>query len=151
MNVECKKSCGLCDKKPEASRLLAATLFSLTTSSQFDLAVFLELCKDEFNHCPVFAKRGDCKNNPHYMLDKCKRSCNLCGDLVEQKDRIQVTTKKMKIRRPNLLTNASESNDSKKYILFFILFFRIISGIPKSKYLYPGTIYTIDICVKFFN
>ena len=34
------------------------------------------------------------------MLDKCKRSCNLCGDLVEQKDRIQLTSKKSSIRRP---------------------------------------------------
>ena len=34
------------------------------------------------------------------MLDKCKRSCNLCGDLVEQKDRIQLTSKKSAIRRP---------------------------------------------------
>lgn len=34
------------------------------------------------------------------MLDKCKRSCNLCGDLVQQKDRIQPTSKKTPIRRP---------------------------------------------------
>mgnify|MGYP001810212871 CR=1 FL=1 len=26
------------------------------------------------------------------MLEKCKRSCNLCGDLVDKKDRIQATT-----------------------------------------------------------
>jgi hypothetical protein len=51
------------------------------------------LCKDEFTHCPVFALRGDCRSNPHYMLDKCKRSCNLCGDLVARKDRIQPTSR----------------------------------------------------------
>ena len=34
------------------------------------------------------------------MLDKCKRSCNLCGDLVQQKDRIQPTSKNYKTRRP---------------------------------------------------
>lgn len=59
------------------------------------------MCKDEYNHCPVFALRGDCKLNPHYMLQKCMRSCNLCGDLVEQKDRIQPTSKKTLIRRPS--------------------------------------------------
>ena len=26
------------------------------------------------------------------MLDKCKRSCNLCGDLVHLKDRVVATT-----------------------------------------------------------
>jgi hypothetical protein len=34
------------------------------------------------------------------MLDKCKRSCNLCGDLVQQKDRIKFTSKKVSVRRP---------------------------------------------------
>ena len=40
------------------------------------------------------------------MLDKCKRSCNLCGDLVQQKDRIQPTSKNYRTRRPgNMYTN----------------------------------------------
>lgn len=35
------------------------------------------------------------------MLQKCMRSCNLCGDLVDQKDRIQPTSKKpFQMRRP---------------------------------------------------
>ncbi len=67
--------------------------------------VFESLCKDDFAHCPVFALRGDCKTNPHHMLDKCKRSCNLCGDLVQQKDRIQPTSKKAVLRRPSTLAN----------------------------------------------
>lgn len=44
------------------------------------------------------------------MLDKCKRSCNLCGDLVQQKDRIQYTTTKGYIRRSRPTTvDLSES------------------------------------------
>lgn len=58
------------------------------------------MCKDEYEHCPVFALRGDCKTNPFYMLQSCKRSCNLCGDLVNEKNRIHPTTKKHLIRRP---------------------------------------------------
>ena len=34
------------------------------------------------------------------MLIKCRRSCNLCGDLVSQKDRIQSTTRRSAISRP---------------------------------------------------
>lgn len=50
------------------------------------------------NLCKLFLKG---KLNPHYMLQKCKRSCNLCGDLVDQKDRIQPTSKKpASVRRP---------------------------------------------------
>lgn len=77
------------------------------------------MCKDEYEHCPVFALRGDCKTNPFYMLQSCKRSCNLCGDLVNEKNRINPTTKKYLIRRPlqrmtwssvNYLSNASTSS-----------------------------------------
>ena len=39
------------------------------------------------------------------MLDKCKRSCNLCGDLVSQKDRIQPTSKNYRSRRPSTVFN----------------------------------------------
>ena len=46
------------------------------------------------------------KTNPHHMLDKCKRSCNLCGDLVQQKDRIQPTSKNYRTRR---LTTISQN------------------------------------------
>ena len=33
------------------------------------------------------------------MLDKCKSSCNLCGDLVKEKDRIKPTTKKLQFNK----------------------------------------------------
>jgi hypothetical protein len=44
------------------------------------------------------------------MLDKCKRSCNLCGDLVQQKDRIQPTSKKTILRRPNIIFPTQSTN-----------------------------------------
>jgi hypothetical protein len=44
------------------------------------------------------------------MLDKCKRSCNLCGDLVQQKDRIQPTSKKTILRRPSVIFATQSSN-----------------------------------------
>lgn len=44
------------------------------------------------------------------MLLRCKRSCNLCGDLVEQKDRIQPTSKKQLVRRPGTYSTASIQN-----------------------------------------
>jgi hypothetical protein len=31
------------------------------------------------------------KTDPHFMLDKCKRSCNLCGDLVGKRPRPSTT------------------------------------------------------------
>lgn len=74
------------------------------------MLVYENLCKDDYAHCPVFALRGDCKTNPFYMLQACKRSCNLCGDLVDQKNRIHPTTKKHLIRRP--IQTKSQSSSS---------------------------------------
>eukprot|EP00931_Biecheleriopsis_adriatica_P006867 TRINITY_DN108210_c0_g1_i1.p1 TRINITY_DN108210_c0_g1~~TRINITY_DN108210_c0_g1_i1.p1 ORF type:complete len:250 (-),score=44.51 TRINITY_DN108210_c0_g1_i1:35-784(-) len=36
-------------------------------------------CSDKRSDCSGWAKRGECKKNPRYMLDKCKRSCGGCG------------------------------------------------------------------------
>lgn len=53
------------------------------------------------------------------MLQKCMRSCNLCGDLVDQKDRIQPTSKKPSaMRRPGGSGGSrpnSEYNDFQNY------------------------------------
>ena len=57
MQLECKRSCGLCGDGQMQTTSARAT----TTTSFFDISMFLELCKDEFTHCPVFALRGDCK------------------------------------------------------------------------------------------
>ncbi|CAF0996396.1 unnamed protein product [Brachionus calyciflorus] len=94
MSLECKKSCGYCEEKTTTRSTIKSE------STKIDISVFENLCKDDFAHCPVFALRGDCKLNPHYMLLRCMRSCNLCGDLVDQKDRIQPSSKKPSFRRP---------------------------------------------------
>ena len=36
-------------------------------------------CKDTNEQCADWAKDGECKNNPAYMLPNCAKSCNMCG------------------------------------------------------------------------
>ena len=36
-------------------------------------------CKDTNEQCAAWAKDGECKNNPAYMLPNCAKSCNMCG------------------------------------------------------------------------
>ena len=142
MNIECKKSCNLCEADKttkfvsktttttkidlsgtgwrstqasvllkslsnqfyfwiQSTRLCAKT--SLTTAkfslSEATVSVLLPVETLLRWESELMFSRAKGKTNPHYMLDKCKRSCNLCGDLVQQKDRIQATTKKA--RRPS--------------------------------------------------
>lgn len=35
-------------------------------------------CVDFYNDCPKWAKNGECKVNPEYMLYNCKASCSAC-------------------------------------------------------------------------
>lgn len=35
-------------------------------------------CEDEREECSHWARSGECKANPSYMLDHCKKSCNNC-------------------------------------------------------------------------
>lgn len=35
-------------------------------------------CKNYHSRCDEWAKRGECKVNPRYMLRWCKKSCNVC-------------------------------------------------------------------------
>jgi len=39
------------------------------------VAILEAACKDEEAVCGAWAKAGECKNNPGFMLQKCKRSC----------------------------------------------------------------------------
>nr|XP_058942215.1 putative tyrosinase-like protein tyr-3 [Pocillopora verrucosa] len=40
----------------------------------------VETCKDTNEvQCPIWADRGDCETNPHWMKVKCQKSCNTCG------------------------------------------------------------------------
>lgn len=36
--------------------------------------------KDDHRNCPAWAKRGECKRNPGYMLVNCKKSCKEFGN-----------------------------------------------------------------------
>ncbi|KAK3754196.1 hypothetical protein RRG08_028161 [Elysia crispata] len=37
-----------------------------------------EPCEDDNASCAGWAKRGECTNNPDYMLESCKKACNAC-------------------------------------------------------------------------
>ena len=37
-----------------------------------------ENCIDEHNMCAQWALIGECKSNPNFMLEKCKKSCRIC-------------------------------------------------------------------------
>lgn len=37
-----------------------------------------EDCVDEHELCRDWAKEGECTSNPSYMLNACRRSCNVC-------------------------------------------------------------------------
>ena len=51
--------------------------------SNIDYFFFNLACEDEPQHaanCPNWAQVGECSNNPAFMLDHCKNSCNEnCG------------------------------------------------------------------------
>lgn len=36
-------------------------------------------CVDKNESCKYWASKGECKNNPNYMLVNCKKSCKKCG------------------------------------------------------------------------
>lgn len=40
-------------------------------------------CEDTHDHeeCQSWAKRGECRNNPGFMIKGCKQSCGVCLDL----------------------------------------------------------------------
>jgi hypothetical protein len=38
-------------------------------------------CEDRHDSCVQWARSGECKKNPRYMLDSCRLSCNSCLDL----------------------------------------------------------------------
>ena len=56
MNVNCKKSCGLCDGSGPIEGP----------------------CVDENERCGEWASENECINNPNYMNVNCKKSCGLC-------------------------------------------------------------------------
>jgi len=47
-----------------------------------------KLCGDSHHKCKPWAELGECKNNPSYMLEKCKRSCLQCPDQADELARV---------------------------------------------------------------
>ena len=35
-------------------------------------------CGDAMKECKEWAERGECENNPSYMLSNCLKSCDIC-------------------------------------------------------------------------
>lgn len=94
MNVNCAKSCRLCDSKcgnynrncEEWARLGECTrnpdymtiycpqaCHSCRLGTDEDAA-----CKDWNRYCTAWAKNGQCRANPDYMLSYCRKACNQC-------------------------------------------------------------------------
>ena len=36
-------------------------------------------CVDDSEYCGDWASKGECQNNPEYMLESCKKSCGVCS------------------------------------------------------------------------
>lgn len=37
-----------------------------------------EPCQDDNENCKDWSRSGECEKNPRYMLQQCRRSCNVC-------------------------------------------------------------------------
>ena len=42
-------------------------------------------CNDEHEDCPDWADDGECKSNPTFMLEACRKSCKVCADSKRKK------------------------------------------------------------------
>ncbi|KDR20608.1 Putative tyrosinase-like protein tyr-3 [Zootermopsis nevadensis] len=94
MNVNCAKSCRLCDSKcgnynrncEEWARLRECTknpdymtiycpkaCHSCHGGTGADVG-----CKDWNEYCAAWARNGQCRVNPDYMLVYCRKSCSQC-------------------------------------------------------------------------
>ena len=61
---QCQKSCSTCGKSD--------------TEIQGMVDEYSKLCEDANPNCESWAGSGECEANPGYMLQSCKRSCNVC-------------------------------------------------------------------------
>ena len=37
-----------------------------------------EDCTDDHKHCKEWSESGECQTNPGFMLNSCRRSCDVC-------------------------------------------------------------------------
>jgi len=45
-----------------------------------NLTILPKACYDLSGHCPSWYRRGECKKNPQFMTQYCKKTCKLCTD-----------------------------------------------------------------------
>jgi hypothetical protein len=43
-----------------------------------------EACDDSDEGCEYWASIGECRVNPNWMKENCRKSCNVCGSTAEE-------------------------------------------------------------------
>jgi len=66
---ECYKTCGFCDEAWRAEAL---------GKGQSNGGSKPGACEDEDDRCPAWANNGECRKNPKWMRQHCKKSCKVC-------------------------------------------------------------------------
>jgi ShK domain-like len=41
-------------------------------------------CQNEYEECEDWARSGECKKNPTFMLLRCSKACQMCGKSDEE-------------------------------------------------------------------
>jgi prolyl 4-hydroxylase len=77
----CKKSCGACETAGQNHN--GDQEEAEGNGGQDD-----GVCKDNHKNCEFWAEEGECKQNPKYMLENCKKACKVCPETqVECQDK----------------------------------------------------------------
>ncbi|XP_068679566.1 transmembrane prolyl 4-hydroxylase-like [Montipora foliosa] len=74
-----KEECEHLIKRAEKVGLTLSEV-GLTEENNTNANDFGENCTDNDYRCVKWAKRGECKKNPTYMLKNCRQSCEVCQD-----------------------------------------------------------------------
>ncbi|KAK0393531.1 hypothetical protein QR680_000259 [Steinernema hermaphroditum] len=59
------------------------TSTSTTTTTTTPTTTTTDPCRDFNSMCKFWAEIGECKKNPFWMRPNCQRSCNTCGEKIE--------------------------------------------------------------------
>ncbi|XP_078365033.1 transmembrane prolyl 4-hydroxylase-like [Oculina patagonica] len=73
-----KEECEHLTKKAEETGLILSEVSLPDEQNTTDK--FASDCYDDDYRCMKWAKSGECKKNPGYMLEKCRQSCDVCKD-----------------------------------------------------------------------
>eukprot|EP00591_Stephanopyxis_turris_P012998 CAMPEP_0195530124 /NCGR_PEP_ID=MMETSP0794_2-20130614/32903_1 /TAXON_ID=515487 /ORGANISM="Stephanopyxis turris, Strain CCMP 815" /LENGTH=195 /DNA_ID=CAMNT_0040661553 /DNA_START=198 /DNA_END=785 /DNA_ORIENTATION=- len=76
MLESCAPSCQQCDKNSAPPQF--SSKYTTDTEEDRKNSNSPEGCIDGDSGCEEWAKMGECKKNPTYMLDNCKLSCDAC-------------------------------------------------------------------------